>query len=224
LKEFPIIHKSKLVSIAMSESPAIIMSCDTEGEVKIWSLTGQVLSSIKALQMAIYMASLSNDSRFVTVAAFTSELRVWEVVCKPTGEFDKFHKVLDLTGSKSGFHWADFSEDSTRVIGACKDGSWRIWRINVKYEAGAQPERLTVGQTKSDPAKWICFSPDGKKIATVSGGNLQLWDVEGKFIGEIGGQFFKDALAVYWVPKSNTLMSITKEQLFEWKPKALQKQ
>jgi len=224
LKEFPVVHKSDIVSIAMSESPPFVMSCSSDGELKVWSLEGVVLSSISTHQMANYMGVLSSDSRLISVAAFTSDLRVWEVSFKNTGEFDKFQKVLELTGSKSGFHWVDFSADNTRLIGACKDGSWRVWRINVRHSVGEVAERLTVGQMPKDPAKWISFSPDGKKFATVSGGNLQLWDAAtATVIDEIKGNHFEKAIAVAWV-NGSALVSITKKRVLTWNPNALQEE
>ena len=88
---------------------------------------------------------ISPDSRYITVAAFTSDVKVcmpyllcfpllfpllppsllyhlidiveqiWEVSFKKSGEFDSITKVMDLRGHNTGVNCVCFSADSTRV-------------------------------------------------------------------------------------------------------------
>ncbi len=65
---------------------------------------------------------------------FTPDVRVWEVIFSKSGDFEKTNRAFDLTGHTSGIYSFDFSPDSALMASVSKDGTWRLYNTNSKYE------------------------------------------------------------------------------------------
>ncbi|KAI3866711.1 hypothetical protein MKX03_006559 [Papaver bracteatum] len=68
--------------------------------------------------------------RFIAAAAFTADVKVWEIVCSKDGSVKEVAAVMQLKGHKSAVTWLCFSPNSEQIITASKDGTIRIWNIN----------------------------------------------------------------------------------------------
>lgn len=72
--------------------------------------------------------------------------QVHEVKRDRTAAFVGAPKVFDLKGHTSQVTALAFSPDGTRAVTASKDGSWRVWRLDVLYTLNEDPKCLyTVG-------------------------------------------------------------------------------
>jgi len=181
-----------------------------------------LLSTINTNQMKNHMAVVSPDSKFVAVAAFTSDVRLWEVEYK-SGEFTTVRKALELKGHKRGINCLAFSKDSTHVATASKDGSWRLWRVNVRYSIGEDPVCELVVQTSHDNVDRILFNPSKPIIVTTSGLTLQFWDSKsGKLIQDMPDALHAGSvlLGMMWSPDGKFLLTATKSVVVIWKSPA----
>lgn len=88
------------------------------------------------------------------------------MVSKKTGEFESITKVMDLRGHHSGINALAFSGDSTRVITGDKNGTWRVYRINVRYHIGEDTSLERVVETGKS-ITLLEVSPDGKTLAII---------------------------------------------------------
>jgi WD40 repeat protein len=88
VKEFPTEHKSIVKSVCVAPNNQFIITCSADTEVKIWSPKGQLLDFIDTKQARNNMCVLSKDSRYFAVAAFTGDVRIWELLTdKKSGLF-----------------------------------------------------------------------------------------------------------------------------------------
>jgi len=179
---FPVKHSqcSELVSIDMASSGKFIMSCSSTTDLVLYDLRGAVLHKIDSCLMQTYCARISPDGRFVAASGFTPDVKLWEVKVKG-GEVDKVKRAFELTGHRSGIWGFSFSADSARVATISKDGTWRLYSVNVEFERGQDPALLTTGSHDFDPdtdprSVKIALSPDGKTIAASSGADVFIFD------------------------------------------------
>lgn len=63
---------------------------------------------------------------------------------------------MDLKGHKRGVNSISFSPDATRVATASQDGTWRMWRIDVRYELQEDPKML---YSVENPINSTCVEP-----------------------------------------------------------------
>lgn len=144
--------------------------------------------------METYSARISPDGRFVATSGFTPDVRVWEVVCSKSGEFERVARAFELTGHTSGIYSFDFSPDSGRMVSVSKDGTWRLYNtaskcilipvlngpcsfcfyFTVDYKQGQLATLVVSGKYKGaglGPAR-VALSPDGRVVAVGSGTSI----------------------------------------------------
>ncbi|GFH07156.1 uncharacterized protein HaLaN_01917, partial [Haematococcus lacustris] len=106
---------------------------------------GRELAVLEPNSLANHNLALSNDGRFVAVASFTAEVKLWELKwARDTGEFKGAAKAMELKGHKSQVLAVAFSPDAKRCVSASKDGTLRVWNIDVRYTLSEDPKTLLV--------------------------------------------------------------------------------
>ncbi len=112
---------------------------------------------------------------------------MWEVKFHRSGEFDKLHRAFELTGHSSGVFSFDFSADSSRVATLGKDGTWRLFRSDVEFERGQDPEQLQMGSfVSADQGSVLALSSDAEVVAIGHRSNVALFSTRsGDVIGHL---------------------------------------
>ncbi|KAI4372709.1 hypothetical protein MLD38_010908 [Melastoma candidum] len=168
------------------DGSSIIASCSEGTDIKLWhGKTGKILGDVDTNQLKNNMAAISPNGRFIAAAAFTADVKVWEIVYTKDGSVKEVKKVMQLKGHKSAVTWLCFTPNSDRVITASKDGSMRIWNINVRYHLDEDPKTIETFPIPLHDSKGatlhydrLCLSPDGRILAATHGSLLQWLCVE----------------------------------------------
>ncbi|MFS7932673.1 putative transcription factor WD40-like family [Helianthus anomalus] len=144
-----------------------------------------MLGFVDTNQLKNNMATVSPNGRFIAAAAFTADVKVWEIVYSKDSSVKEVTKVMQLKGHKSAVTWLSFTPDSERIITASKDGSIRVWNINVRYHLDEDPKTLKVFPIPLHDSNGtalhydrLSISPDGKILAVTHGSLLQWLSVE----------------------------------------------
>lgn len=163
------------------DGSTIIASCSEATDIKLWhGKSGKDLGNVDTNQLKNNMATISPNGRFLAAAAFTADVKVWEIIYSKDGSVKEIVKVMQLKGHKSAVTWLCFTPNSEQIITASKDGSIRIWNINVRYHLDEDPKTLKAFAIPLHDAKGsvshydhISISPNGKILAVTSGSTLQ---------------------------------------------------
>jgi len=211
--EFASQHKAEIRSMEIAPNGKFILTCSHEDAiVKLWSLQGRLLEQFDTKKLRNNMAAISPNSKFFTVGCFTGDLRIWEVLTQkgtPTWEFEKTTKAMDLAGHTSSVYALAFSPDSRRLATASKDGTWKMWDINVRYTVGEDPKCLFSIPTKH-PLELLVFAPDSTLLAATSKGNLYFYETtRGKLVHTVeSAHAGRHILSIVWAPNSSLLATI----------------
>jgi len=95
-----VLHKNEIKSLQIAPNGKYVLSCSADTDVKVWSIKGNLLETIDTKQFTNYMGCISPSSQFFAVCAFTTDVRILEVVTTKTGEFEKTTKCMNLKGHK----------------------------------------------------------------------------------------------------------------------------
>lgn len=194
-----------------ADGSALIASCSEGTDIILWhGKTGKSLGHVDTNQLKNNMATISPNGRFIAAAAFTADVKVWEIVYSKDGSVKEVSNVMQLKGHKSAVTWLCFSPNSEQIITASKDGSLRIWNINVRYHMDEDPKTLKVfpiplrdstGTTLHYDR--LSISPDGKILAATHGSTLQWLSVEtGKVLDTAEKSHDGDITGIAWGPKA----------------------
>ncbi|XWS32328.1 hypothetical protein CRYUN_Cryun23aG0150200 [Craigia yunnanensis] len=198
-------------SYGTADGSTIIASCSEGTDIILWhGRTGKVLGHVDTNQLKNNMATISPNGRFVAAAAFTADVKVWEIVYSKDGSVKEVSKVMQLKGHKSAVTWLCFFPNSEQIITASKDGSIRIWNINVRYHLDEDPKTLKVFPVPLHDSSGstlhydrLSLSPDGKILATTHGSTLQWLCMEtGKVLDTAEKAHDDDITWISWSPKT----------------------
>ncbi|RVW41187.1 Transducin beta-like protein 2 [Vitis vinifera] len=150
-------------------------------DIMLWhGKTGKNLGHVDTNQLKNNMAAVSPNGRFIAAAAFTADVKVWEIVYSKDGSVKEVSNVMQLKGHKSAVTWLCFTPNSEQIITASKDGSIRTWNINVRYHLDEDPKTLKVFPIPLHDSSGstllydrLSISPDGKILAATHGSTLQ---------------------------------------------------
>ncbi|CAN1308212.1 Transducin beta-like protein 2 [Linum perenne] len=192
------------------DGSTIIASSSEGTDIKLWhGKTGKLLGEVDTNQLKNTMATISPNGRFIAAAAFTADVKVWEIVYAKDGSVKEVLNVMQLKGHKSAVTWLCFTPNSEQIITASKDGSIRIWNINVRYHLDEDPKTLKVFPITTHDSKGatvqyhnLNISPDGKILAATHGSTLQWLSAEtGQVLDTAEKAHDGDITWVAWSPR-----------------------
>ncbi|GLT51925.1 hypothetical protein SLA2020_252960 [Shorea laevis] len=198
-------------SYGSGDGSSIIASCSEGTDIIVWhGKTGKILGTVDTNQLKNTMATISPNGRFLAAAAFTADVKVWEITYSKDGSVKEVMNVMQLKGHKSAVTWLCFSTNSEHIITASKDGSIRIWNINVRYHLDEDPKTLKVFPIPLRASSGIALhydrlalSPDGKILAATCSSTLQWLCIEtGKVLDTAEKAHDGDITCIAWAPKA----------------------
>ncbi len=168
------------------------------GEVSIWDFVNEKVTPLD-FPLGYYVAlAVSRDGNLIAAAGRTGKVTVWDVEKgKIVQQYSGHNPDPKITSTSKEFLRVgslDFSPDGKRMVsgavgvaGITKTHALKVWSI----ETGK--DLITVAgehqEGKGRPISSVCFSPDGKTIASGGfDGAITLWDAEsGKELRKIRG-------------------------------------
>ncbi|XP_058212372.1 uncharacterized protein LOC131324424 [Rhododendron vialii] len=200
-----------MATYGSADGSTILASSSDGTDIKIWhAKTGKTLGNVDTNQLKNNMATISPNGRFVAAAAFTADVKVWEIVYSKDGAVKEVSKVMQLKGHKSAVTWLCFSPNSEQIITASKDGTIRTWNINVRYHQDEDPKTLKVFPIPLHDSKGttmqydrLSISPDGRILAVTYGSTLQWLSAEtGQALDTADRAHDGEITDIVWAPRT----------------------
>ena len=175
-------HKQPIISIDFSrDSKFILTSSSTDTKVTIFDLKGNSLANFQTNQVCNYMARFSPNSNFLAVATGSTEMKLWEIVKDKAQTFQKVNKAIQLSSRsahKTRIKSIDFTSDSTKLVTGSDDGTWKLWNLEVNYKNDEDASCLLTSAVSKKAVEYLRVSRNNKILATVSGNDIELWDLK----------------------------------------------
>ncbi|GAB4844363.1 hypothetical protein Ancab_037727 [Ancistrocladus abbreviatus] len=198
-------------SYGTADGSTIVASCSEGTDIKLWhGRTGKLLGTIDTNQLRNHMAAISPNGRFIAAAAFTADVKVWEIIYSKDGSVKEIVKVMQLKGHKSAVTWLCFAPNSEQVITASKDGTLKLWNINVRYHLDEDPKILKAFPIPLHDSSGVTLhydrlsiSPDGRILAATHGSTLQWLSADtGKVLDSADQAHDDDITCIAWAPNA----------------------
>lgn len=191
--------QSAIGHIAFSPDGKKVVTGDASGNVKLWDISGNLLVEFKGHTSLIDGISFSPDGQKIVTYSWDRTVRLWDISGKSLGEFKEYDGIGSSVDEKqflifkrSGHIWL---------------GNYNSWKLLPKF-----PFKANTGNLEA-----VALSPDGQQIATstssVSGGDLQIWDLAGNLISQFDQQEGSNKIAFspdgkYLVTSGNSKVSL----------------
>ncbi|KAI3922932.1 hypothetical protein MKW98_007063 [Papaver atlanticum] len=138
-----------------------IVSCSEGSDIILWNgKSGKILETTDTDQLKNSMATISPNGKLIASAAASSaDVKIWEIIFTKAGSVKEISGVMQLKDHESAVTWLCFSSISEQIITASKDGTIKIWNINVQYDFHQDPRIVKV------IVQWLC-AETGKVLNT----------------------------------------------------------
>ncbi|HXS16786.1 MAG TPA: TIR domain-containing protein, partial [Polyangiaceae bacterium] len=112
-------------------------------------------------EQSVTSAVFSHDGKKILTASYDGTARIWNA--------DGSGQPIILRGHENTIDIAAFSHDDKKVLTASRDGTARVWNADGSGQA------IILDRGVGSAA----FSPDGKKVLTLSDSTIHIWNADG---------------------------------------------
>jgi WD40 repeat protein len=188
-------HQDRINDVNFSPNSQWIVTASDDTTVRVWNLAGQEIAQFRGQPLPTQSAQFSPTGKYVFSTADDGIVRIWDVSQvsgTPISEIPVLagqqpaSPIALLKGSRANVRFARFSPDGQHLLAWEDKGSsavW-IWDISIKQST-----------PKGEVSPFSSFSPDGRRILSQSGNQVQLQDLSGKLIAQIEGNFSRIVLS-----------------------------
>mmetsp|Transcript_12576 Transcript_12576/g.38446 ORF Transcript_12576/g.38446 Transcript_12576/m.38446 type:complete len:414 (+) Transcript_12576:67-1308(+) len=177
-------QKGRIAYMEVLRGSGAVLTYTDEMELCLWALNGENLVKLSTHQVKMNDIAVSADGRFIATAGFTSDVQIYEVqYAKGSRTVVGCTKVMDLRGHNAAVHSISFSGDSKTVASVSRDGTVKLWNIDVRYHLNEDPKILS-SKTPEGPQRLekVALSPDGKVLAIAEKSTVWFYDGDGKVL------------------------------------------
>ncbi|MBD2512650.1 WD40 repeat domain-containing protein [Nostoc muscorum FACHB-395] len=164
-------HKGFVWSVSFSPDSEYLATSSADGIVRLWNSKNNPLAKFKGHKGLVWSASFSPDGKYLATGSSDKTARLWNWQGNAIGNplQDHVRPILSVSFCPSGQKIATGSEDGTA----------RLWNLHGNLLQEFKGHKGWVWS--------ICFSPNGKSLATASSedGKVRLWNLQGKLLQEL---------------------------------------
>jgi WD40 repeat protein/serine/threonine protein kinase len=159
-------HTGWVFSVCFSPDGRRLASGDSDQKIKVWdAATGQEVLTLQGHTDKVWSVCFSPDSKRLASAGFDRTVKVWDTA---TGQ-----PARTFRGHTGSVYSVCFSPDGQRLASGSggSDPQGRALPGELKVWDAATGQELVSAKSPTGSVHGVCFSPDGRRLATGSIGN-----------------------------------------------------
>jgi WD40 repeat protein/transcriptional regulator with XRE-family HTH domain len=187
-------HSSQVQSVVFSADSKYLASASEDGSTKLWdAVSGKELLTLSGHTSGVLGVAFSPDGNRLFTASRDGTVKVWDI--SPSAGAD----WLNLVGHAARITSVTYSPNGTRLATWSSDGTVIIW------DSTSGKALRTIHHENAANGGNASYSPDGKRLAIVSGKAAIVYDAESGAALLALAPFQHDAITVLFSPDGTRL-------------------
>ena len=160
-------HNDIINSAAFSPKGDTIVTASEDGTAKIWDArNGKCILTLEGRVKAVKYATYNTDGSMVVTVSTSKKVRIWDV---SSGNCIHSIETRQLRGSVKELWYACFIPDgSNKILIGCYVAFSDAFIIWDPSSGNIENSRICTHYHPYNPNPTVCFSPDGRKLLTIS--------------------------------------------------------
>ncbi|MDB9376245.1 eIF2A-related protein [Nodularia sphaerocarpa] len=155
-------HEDEIIDVSFSPDGKIIATSSRDKTVKLWSLDGKQITTLKGHTALVHSVSFSPDQKIIATASWDNTVKFWTTSGK---------LITTLDAHQNSVYSVSFSPNNQTVATADNGGNIILWTREGKA--------IKHFKAHNQAIYCVSFSPDGQQIATASAdGTAKLWKLD----------------------------------------------
>ncbi|RUS92499.1 hypothetical protein DSM106972_098860 [Dulcicalothrix desertica PCC 7102] len=164
-------HLDEIIDVSFSPDGKIIATTSRDTTVKLWSLDGRQITTLKGHKALVHSVSFSPDLKIIATASWDNTVKFWTT----SGQL-----ITTLNAHNNKVYSVTFSLNNQTVATADYGGNVKIWNHQWKQIKAFKAHAMAI--------HCVNFSPDSQTIATASAdGTVKLWNINGDELQTLKG-------------------------------------
>lgn len=221
--------EQSIKSLAVSPDGKWFAAGDTEGTLRIWSISDRTeLHSKKLYSSGITQIAISPDSKEIATISYDAEITIWSA--------DELVQQQQFKVDTSGLERIEYMSPESLVAAGETTSSWNVRTAQLETQLSPGRYNFTLARSpdggrflfgEEDVLKlWnvadgkveavlkggfatkelIAFAADGKFLATANGSSIRIWDIASGQLAQIIDAFGWPITGLSWLPETNLLV------------------
>ncbi|MBW4670291.1 MAG: CHAT domain-containing protein [Cyanomargarita calcarea GSE-NOS-MK-12-04C] len=188
-------HKDEVTDVSFSPDGKIIATASKDKTVKLWSLDGAQIQTLKGHKDWVRSVRFSSTGKTIATASWDGTVKLWTTEGK---------LMTTLTGHNTKVYSVSFSPDGKTIASADAKGYVKVWTLEGKF--------IKTFKAHDQPVLSLSFSPDGNTLATASQDKtVKLWSRNEKLLRTLTGH--KDWVwSVSFSPDSQKIATASRDE------------
>eukprot|EP01126_Amoeba_proteus_P058976 TRINITY_DN7673_c0_g2_i2.p1 TRINITY_DN7673_c0_g2~~TRINITY_DN7673_c0_g2_i2.p1 ORF type:complete len:452 (-),score=101.52 TRINITY_DN7673_c0_g2_i2:36-1349(-) len=233
LREFPGQNFGEIQSLQVFADSKFIMTCAKDTTIMFWNLKGECVDQLKTKQLTYTMAHISPNWKYLAIVSAMTDIRVYRLIYPsdpkaknvnpyepelPSSAFSGVEKtVFTRLDHQDTVIWLQFMPDSKRIVTMCRDGTWKLWNLDVDYKMGYTPQTLKTGKNPRGDGKGyskFCISPCGNLMAAALQREIHFWDIQtGKVADIYSDSHYGIITDIFFTPDGKNVVTSSTDNL-----------
>jgi WD40 repeat protein len=164
-------HSDEIIDVTFSPDGKIIATTSRDTTVKLWSLNGRQITTLKGHTALVHSVSFSLDQKIIATASWDKTIKLWTI----SGQL-----ITTINDHKNPVYSVNFSPKNQTFATADYGGNVKLWNLN--------GQQIKAFKAHNQAIYCVNFSPDSQTLATASAdGTVKLWNINGEELQTLKG-------------------------------------
>lgn len=194
ITHFDEVHRGDIVGFGVTFDLAYIMTCSSKNDLLIWNAAGEIVAKFLTGFTRTNVCKMCSFHNTIIAAGNAPVAKVFEIIYHK-GVYNDVSLAFTMSGHTDEIYDVDFDWDFKQAVTISKDGTWRFYDIDIKYQTDEYPKLKQSGHynVTENPPK-IALTKKGDVLAVSVDSSVEFYNTRTGRLYNVAKNMFNDII------------------------------